>query len=505
MLDQVRTYASHWALKITLGIIALVFVFFGFGAGNLEGGNEYAAKVDGKEIPFDRFQMAFEQQMNSRRPQPGLPEDLQEQLVIGQTLDSLIEVELLRQFAKEMNIHVSREELADRITQFPDFQDPETNKFIGKTAYLGLLEKNNRDVADFEEGLREDVVVEKARKFIESSVKVTPDEIKEEWRARNEKVNLQFLRIDAASLAESLKNDVVKDDAIAKFEAERPGLVEQLYADDKASRWTAPAKAKLKQITVKKPAAGKGDAAAAKRKADRALEQANADWKKAAEQLSEGATWEKTGEAKEMARREMPALLAEKVFAMTGGEPATIIETPTSFVVVKVEAITPEKVTELDEKVKREIIVEEIKKSRAAALVDGFAKEAFAKLKAGEKIEKVAALKALAVKETGAFTARSPFPGLSDAEPTLVAASFKLATPGQLLEIDGQIPKAGGAYIIAVLKEHVMPDEKEYDGQKIWIQTALERVRSAEVFRSWKVSRLANTKVVRNERLLPTS
>ena len=50
-----------------------------------------------------------------------------------------------------------------------------------------------------------------------------------------------------------------------------------------------------------------------------------------------------------------------------------------------------------------------------------------------------------------------------------------------------------------------MPDEKEYDGQKIWIQTALERVRSAEVFRSWKVSRLANTKVVRNERLLPTS
>ena len=505
MLDQVRTYASHWALKLVLGVITLVFVFWGFGAQNMSGTDEYAARVNGKEIPFDQFQQVFEQQMNSRRPQPGLPEDLQEQMVIGQVLDSLIEVELLRQFAKEMEIYVSKEELANHITERPDFQDEETRKFIGRKAYLKLLEDNNRDVADFEDGLRDQLLVEKAKKFIESSVKITPDEIKDEWIARNDKVNLQFLRIDAASLAETLKSDTVKDDAIAKFEAERPGLVETLYAEEKDSRWTTPAKAKLRQITVKKPAAGKGDVAAAKRKADRVLEQSTADWKKAAEQLSEGAAWEKTGEAKEMARREMPALLAEKVFAMTAADPATIVETPTSFVVVKIESTTPEKVTELDEKVKREIIVEQIKNKRAEEMVDSFAKEAFAKLKAGEKIEKVAALKGLAVKETGVFTSRQSFPGLPDADPAMVTAAFKLAKPGDVLEVGGQIPKAGGAYILSALKDHVVPDEKEFDDQKVWVRTALERVRSAEVFRSWKVSRLASTKVERNTRLLPTS
>lgn len=506
MLDQVRTYASHWSLKLVLGIITLVFIFT-FGNTSMSGSEgEFAAKVNGEQIPFEQFQSMFEQQMDAKRGKnTGLPDDLQEQLVIGQVLDQLIEVELLRQFADEMEIYVSKEELADRITQQPYLQDEQTNKFIGKTAYLKFLEDRQIDVAQYEKDVRDDIIVEKARKFIEGSVKVTPAEIKEEWRARNEKVNLQFLRIDAASLAESLKKDVVKDDAIAKFEGDFPGLVEQLYAEQKADRWTSPAKAKLRQITVKKPAAGKGDLASAKRKADRTLEQANADWKKAAEQLSEGPAWEKAGEAREMARREMPALLAEKVFSMKAEDPAAIVETPTNFVVVKIESISPEKVTELDEKVKREIIVEQIRDRRAQDMVESFAKEAFDKLKAGEKIEKVAALKSLAVKETGVFTGRSPFPGIPEADPALVTASFKLAKPGDVLEINGEIPQSGGAYVLAVLKEHILPDEKEFDTQKIWVQTALERVRSAEVFRSWKVSRLADSKVVRNERLLPTS
>ena len=67
------------------------------------------------------------------------------------------------------------------------------------------------------------------------------------------------------------------------------------------------------------------------------------------------------------------------------------------------------------------------------------------------------------MKETGAFTSRAPFPGLPEAEPALVAASFKLMKPGDVLEIGGEIPKAGDAYILAVLKDHVQPDEKEFE------------------------------------------
>lgn len=504
MLDIVRKSASHWALKVILGAIALVFVFFGFGAGDMNSVDDYVAKVNGEAIPLEQFQNVYANQMDARKRQAGLPDEIQEQMVIGQVLDSLIEAELLRQFAAEMDIYVSKEELADRITQIPFLQDEETKTFIGKEKYLAFLKERGIEPAEFEADLRDDLIVEKARRFIEGSAKITPEEVKEEWRARSEKVNLQFLRVDATSLAESLKKQPVKDDEIVDFETKFPGLVEQLYAEEKDSRWTTPAKAKLRQITVRKPSAGKGDAEAAKRKAERVLALANTDWKKAAE-LAEGPAWEKTGEARELARREMPSLLADKAFGMAPADPASLVETPTSFVVVKVEAVTQEKVTELDEKVKREIIVEQIRDRRAEDLVETFTKDAFARLKAGEKIEKVAASKELAVKETGAFTSRSPFPGLPDADAALVTASFKLTKPGEVLEIDGNIPKAGNAYVLAVLKEHVVPDEKEFETQQVWVRSGLERIRAAEAFRSWKVDRLAQSKVVRNERLLPTS
>lgn len=502
MLDTVRTYSTHWALKLILGMIALVFIFT-FGSSSMGGQSEYAAKVNGEEIPFDQFQRLYQQQQDQRR-NARLPDELQEQLLIGQVLDQLIEAELLRQFAKEQGLYVSKEELADEITRLPFLQDEQTQKFIGKQAYLDFLAERKIEVAEFEQDMREDLMVQKARKFIEGAAKVTPDEVKEEWKARNEKVNLQFLRVDAASLAESLKKDPVKDADIAEFESKFPGLVEQLYAEEKDDRWTTPAKAKMQQITVRKPAAGKGDADAAKRKAERVLELAKTDWKKAAE-LSEGSAWEKAGEPRELARREMPALVAEKVFAMKAGDPAEMVETPTSFVVVKVESSSPEKVTELDEKVKKEIIAEQIREKRAEEMVEGFAKEALAKLTAGETIEKVAASKNLAVKETGAFASRSQFPGIPEADASLVIASMKLEKPGEVLLVNGELPKVGDAYLIAVLKEHTKPDEKDFESQKTWVQASIERVRAAEIFRTWKAARVADSKVVRNERLLPST
>ena len=503
MLDSVRNYAGHWALKVILGAIALVFLF-SFGAPSAFDTAEYAATVDGEGIPFEDFQAAFENQMSARRAR-GLPDEIQEQMLIGQVLDQLIEAELLRQFADEQSIHVSKAELAETITKEPYLQDEQTNQFIGKQKYLEFLEVRGIDVVDYEKDIRDGIRVGKARAFIESSVKVTDAEVKEDWRARNEKVNLRFLRVDGPAMTAALKDDPVSDKDVLDFEMKFPGLVEELYAEQKESRWTTPGKATLRQITIRKPAAGKGDADSAKRRADRALELAATDWKKAAEQYSEGPAWEKEADAREVSRRELPLVIADKAFSMKPEDPTTLVETPTSYVVLDVESVTPEKVIELDEKLKREIIVEQIRAKRAEDAVESFAKEAFAKLEAGESIEKVAARRNLAVKETGAFTVKSSFPGLPDADASLVRAAFALEEPGAVLKVDGGIPHAGNAYVLAVLKEHVKPDESKFEQEKVWLEGMLQRTRAAEAFRAWKAARLAETRVVRNERLLPTS
>lgn len=498
MLEVIRENKGRWVLKVVLAVIALAFVFT-FGNMNTSAMNGYAVKVNGEEVPFERFQIAFENALQ-RRQNRMLPDDLTEKLVINEVLDSLIEEELLRQFADEVGIHVSKAEVADSVKQ--TFQ--ENGAFIGKARYLELLEQNGRDVVDFEEDVRKGLVVDKARKFVEGSVKVSPEAIREEWQTRNEKVNLEFVLVDASSLAESVKKDPVTDKELLDFEMQFPGLAETLYQEEKLDRWTEPARAKLKQITVRKPAAGKGDAASAKRRSARALETAATDWAKAAEQFSEGPAWEKSGEAREMIRSELPAAVADKVFSMNPEDPAALVETPTSFAIVKVESTTPEKVTELDEKVKNEILAEQIRQKRAEALVESFTNEAFAKLKSGQSLEKIAASRGLAVKESGPFTRRQAIPGVPQADDALTAAAFQLEKAGSVLEVNGAAPKlGGGAYLLAVLKEHTRPDETKYETDKVWVQSSLQRVRSMEAFRSWKALRTAEAKIVQNPQILP--
>lgn len=499
MLDVLRENKGQWVLKVALAVICLTFIFT-FGSMNSGSASTYAAKVNGEEISFERFEVAFQSALE-RRQNRLLPDDAAERMLIGQVLDGLIEEELLRQFADEVGIHVSKAEVAESVKQM--FQ--EDGQFIGKAKYLDLLEQNGRDVVEFEEDLRKDLVVQKARKFIEGSAKVSPEAVREEWRARNEKVNLKFVYVDAAGLSESLKKEPVTDKELLEFETQFPGLAETLYQEEKPIRWTEPARAKLKQITVRKPSAGKGDADAAKRKSERALEMAAADWKKAAEQFAEGPAWEKSGDARELTRREIPAAIADKVFTMKPEDPAALVETPTSWTIVKVESVTPEKVTELDEKVKKEILTEQIRGKRAEGLVETFAKDSFEKLKSGQTLEKIAASRGLAVKESGLFTSRQSIPGVPAADDALTAAVFRMEKTGDVLDVNGAVPKAGDGYLLAVLAEHQQPDETKYETEKVWVQTSLERIRSMEAFRSWKAARTAEARIVQNPQILPSS
>lgn len=510
MLDKIREHGGGWGAKLALGAIALVFIFWGFGAQGPGGVNEYALKVNGKTVPYEAFLSLYEQEVQQRRQNPRmLPDDAQERLIVGQVVDKLVEEELLLQFADEVGITVSNAELADQITKLPFLQDEKTGQFVGKAKYVEIFQNAGRDVKDFEKDVRRSMKIDKAKSFLEASVKVTPDEVKEEYRARNDKVSLAFVRVDAASMSEAMKDTPVAAKEIVDFEAKFPGLVEQLYADEKESRWTTPPKAKLLQVTVRKPMGAKKDdpkeLESAKRKAERARELAATDWKKAAEQYSEGAPWEKTGEPREFSKRELPTAVAERVFATPGVDGAEVIETPGSFVVAKVVSVTPEQVTELDEKLKKQIIEEQIRAKRAEAAVEAFAAEGFKRLKAGDSLEKIAASKKLAVKETGDFTAKGDIPGIAEADPALVAKAFTLEKAGEVLALGDTAPKIGEAYLLAVLKERKKPTDEDFEKQKTWVEAGLKRERSADAFRAWKEGRFASAKIVENRKLIPAS
>lgn len=509
MLDKIRETGGSWGVKLGAGAIVLVFIFFGYGSQSMTERTDYAAKVNGRKISVEDFENAFQrQQQQMQRGNPNLPDDLQDRFVAQRAIDELVEEELLLQFADETAIHVAKREMADTIKTLPYLVDDKSGEFVGRAKYLEFLKEREINVTDFEAGISRGMRIEKAREYLTAAVKVTPAELQEEFRARQEKVNLSFVEVDAIALAESLKSMTISKADIDSWTAAHPGEVESTYAERKDTRYTTPAKVELFQITVRKPIATKAgekpDASAAKAKAEKALEASKADWKKAAEEFSQGAPWEKTGQPREFAQRDLVAAVSDAVFQMKAADPAQLIETPTSFVIAKVKSTSAQKITELDEPLKKTIVEEKIRQEKAAAEVDKFAKDAHERLKKGESLEKIASSKNLVVKETGAFPRRDEIPGLPDADAAIAAEVFTLQKPGDVLGAAGP-PKVGDAYLLAVLKEHVMPSPEDFDKQKGWLEMGLKRTKGQAVFSAWKAARIAESKIIENPRIVPNA
>lgn len=506
MLNMIRQQGGSWVVKIGAGLVALIFIFIGYGNEQAVG-EDYAAKVDGRKIPMADFEFAYRNQQQSERMRnPNLPQELQDRFLTQRVLDGLVERELLLQFADEVGIHVSGREVADEIKRLPYLVDEKTGEFIGKEKYVEFLTMRDIPVAEFEQDIERALRVEKARDYITGAVKVTDAEVRDEYDLRNEKVTLAYLDIDPIALAESLKDRKLTDAEIDAWVKEHPGAVEAHYQEFLRTRYTTPAKVKLQQLTVRKPAPGQDEAPGdVKARAEKALAAATTDWKKAAEEFSQGAPWEKTGQPREFARRELPAAVADAAFAMEPGAPAQLVETPTSWVVLRVEGKSEEKVAELDEKLRRDIVEENIRETLAADEAKAFAEEAFRRATAGESLEKIAASKDLAVKETGAFPRRDEIPGMPGSDAALVSKAFELKAPGDVLAVDGKPVQVGDGWIVAVLKEHATPKDEEFETQKTFIRMGLERQKSQAVFDAWKADRIANAKIVQNPLLFPAA
>ena len=511
MLDKMREHGGNWMVKLGLGLISLVFVFWGFGAKFGGQGGDFAVKVNGDEISERTFEQAYRQaEQQSRMQNQHLPSELEDKFVTEQALDDVIENQLLLQLAKEESISASPSEIHDQICQYSEFKDPKGGCVDDKT-YQDIVEnKLKMDVGDFQDGVAEGIIQQKARQFIFDSAKVTPQEVKDAFNGMSEKVDLQYVLVDEPSLKAAIDAIPVSDADLAAWTKANPGKAEQIYNEQRDTRWTVPAKAMVATITIRKPAQGAknadDDLATAKRKADKALELAKTDFAKAADTYAEGST-EKSGTPQEKIRQDLPNKVADAVFPTDpkatealAKEP-TLVDTPTAFVIVQSHEYTAAKVTELDDKLKRSIAEEEIRKAKATDLVDSFAKKAFAELQAGKKIEDVAKEKGLAVKDTGAFARREEIPGVPDSDSKMVGAAFALAKPGAVLVLDGGIPKAGESFVLATLKTHDVPNQDDFEKQKLFVQKRLELMRGEAAFRVWKADRMAKSDIKYGDRV----
>ena len=128
MMDNLRTAANSVVLKIIFGIIIVSFILPGVSGYLIGGGNNYAAKVNDQEIGRTQFENAVASERNRMQQQLG---DQFSELAANenymktmrqQVLNRLIDEALLDQYARELGLSISDDQVKQAIFQTQAFQ-----------------------------------------------------------------------------------------------------------------------------------------------------------------------------------------------------------------------------------------------------------------------------------------------------------------------------------------------------------------------------------------------
>ena len=158
MLRLMRKQAGSWLIKILLGAIVIVFVFWGVGSFRSQRGDKIAT-VNGEPITLDEYRDTFDNLVEQLRRRFGnnLDEDMIEKLQVKkQALNQLISNTLLLQEAKRLKFRVSDTELASAISEIPAFQRAGT---FDPQLYRNVIERLRMTPEEFEVAQRNAMMI----------------------------------------------------------------------------------------------------------------------------------------------------------------------------------------------------------------------------------------------------------------------------------------------------------------------------------------------------------
>jgi peptidyl-prolyl cis-trans isomerase D len=189
-------------MSVILGVICLSMVVTlvpGLMNGSLTSGSSDAiATVGGQDIALVDAQT----QLSNIASQQSIPSVLRP-IYAKQVADQMIFSSALQVEADRLGITVTPDEERDRIKQILPMA------FSGDTwlkdQYQTLVENNLRmSVSQFETELRDSMLEEKFREMVTGGVTVSDAEIQQEFKARNEKVQIQYALIKPADMAATI-------------------------------------------------------------------------------------------------------------------------------------------------------------------------------------------------------------------------------------------------------------------------------------------------------------
>ncbi len=431
-----RKNAGSFFIKVLLGAIVVVFIFWGVGSFRSQRAGRIAV-VNGQVITFEEYRDAYNNLMEQLKQRFGnaLTEDMIKALrVKEQALDRLIDRVLMSQEAEKLKLRVSEEELIAAIGQIKAFQ--QAGQFDVRT-YQKVLSLNRTTPEAFEATQRDMMLIERLQALIAAHVKVSEQEVAEWYNWVHSEVDIDFVLFDpetyggVQSSDEALKayfdehKEQYKTDPQIKVRYLRfdPNTYKgQVRIDENEARnfYEANIETYKKDKTVEArhilikvdENAGSEISKKARQKAIDVLNLINkgGDFSKLAQKYSECPSKNDGGYLGAFKRQDMVEPFSEKAFSMKPGEISEPILTQFGWHIIKVEKVNEATVVSFEkamENINQKLMVE---KSRALAY--DAAESAYDASFGGDDLTQIGKLHNVAV-ETTDFFSRDKGPNLN--------------------------------------------------------------------------------------------
>jgi peptidyl-prolyl cis-trans isomerase D len=456
MLDRMRRHRGWLKWSLALVVLAFIVLYFPDFVGNqtLVQPAERLATIDSRSISVNDFRRRYMAQIQAYRSSYGAnltDEILQQMQVPHQVLQQMIQEKAELTEAERNGIRVSDAEVRAQIVAIPGLQ--ENGQFIGEQRYRQLLAQQTPPItpSDFEESVREGLILEKFRAGLTEWMSIPEAELQREYAHRNEKVTLDLVSVlsdnfktqvtptDAEVSAHYDKNKesyrvpdrrkikfvrVNQGDIAAKIKIPREE-VERNY-NEQLGKYTTPEQIRASHVLL--TTEGKDDASV-RAQAEQVLKEAKsgADFAALAKKYSQDeSNAQQGGDLDYFSRGRMVPAFETAAFALAPGEISDLVKTEFGYHVIKLTDRKPAIVRPLaDPEVYSGIETQLLRnesEGQAAEQAEAIAAEA----KVPADLEKAAASRGLKVEESAFFTRGGMIEGIGPGSP-VAARAFELA------------------------------------------------------------------------------
>ncbi|MDH3719898.1 MAG: SurA N-terminal domain-containing protein [Desulfobacteraceae bacterium] len=493
-----RKQAGSWLIKILLGAIVIVFIFWGVGSFRSQRGGRVAL-VNGDQITMDDYRETYNNLIEQFRRRFGnnLDEDMLKQLQVKrQALNQLIDNKLLVQESKRLKFRVSEKELTDAILNITAFQ---RDGMFDSRLYRNILDRLRMTPEAFEVAQKNAMLIDKLRTLITSSAKISDQEALEWYNWVNASVNIDTVFFDPNRYKdihpsdEEIKtffenhNEKYTTEAMVKvrylnfnpdaFRSKVALSNEEVreYYDENLETFKTPKTVEARHILliVNRDA----DPETVKKTKERALDilklaKEGKDFAKLAKQYSEGPTRDKGGYLGKFKKEAMVKPFADMAFSLKAGEVSEPVRTQFGWHIIKVEKVNEASITSFEDAKKniRKKLTDDMAKSLAYDEAETVSDDAFE----GEDLINAAKEQNMKILTTDFFSSKGPIKGINNPS-KFASVAFNLTDK----EISNVQEFENGYYILQLV-DKIQPKIPAFDKVKEKVRLELIKEKQDE-------------------------